>query len=172
MMHTQSSFLDNCKLNKDVVGEVIIQVIENDTITIAKPNLIVAKARHILSHLLGSGDSDYAISRLVLGGGGCNPNDMFVPIPPTVNDIGLYDLVTFSKPAAGITFKPTPENSNSVLFTFIVNKEEGNGTGTAIYNELGLFTTNNHMFSRVTFPSISKTNQIKLIITWEIKFPI
>ena len=68
------------------------------------------------------------------------------------------------------TYLPTPPAETSVKFTVVVEKAEGNGTGTVAYTEAGLFCSDSTMFARETFPAIVKNSTRRVTFEWSILF--
>jgi hypothetical protein len=69
-------------------------------------------------------------------------------------------------------------NTSSVTFEAIVDVGEGNGGGTQIYSEAGLFTfnetlvsggiPNSGLFAIKNFPILTKTAELRLVFDWTI----
>jgi len=131
------------------------------------------------------------ISWLGVGDGGTNPSDPFNPAPPISTDVDLYHSVPISAtdttcadyhdgffykaPIDEITFEQDTLNDDSWLIVRTVTNiglERCNGQQ---INEAGLFTavTNAsgyegpfHLFARITFPTLIKTQTRELIFVW------
>jgi hypothetical protein len=133
-----------------------------------------------------------------VGHGGCTESDPLIPIPPTNSDTDLnepniissdpeaeysdwYDSTSEvgwrKKNLGSITFEEDPNNDNSYLIIRVetlLNVGEADGT---IINEVGLFTAASavphylgpfHLYARVTFSSIPKTPERRLLFSWYI----
>lgn len=154
-------------------GRVRCFVEENGVKTLAheKSNLIVNGARKALAHLCGEASVSYRLDSFKLGTGGHAPGDILTPVSPTVTDADL-ETSFFTK---GIShgsdvYLPTPPDETSIMFTVVVEKFEGNGTGTVAYTEAGLFCQNGTMFARETFPAIVKNSTRRITFEWSILF--
>jgi len=128
-----------------------------------------------------------------IGRGGANPGDPFNPSPPLNSDVNLYDDVPISPtdttcadfhdgffykaPIDDISFEVDPFNEGAWLVlrtTTILGLDRALGEEV---NEAGLFTALSdssgytgpfHLFARITFPTIVKTNNRELIFVWYI----
>jgi len=128
-----------------------------------------------------------------VGKGGANPGDPFNPSPPLNSDINLYEDVPISPtdatcadfhdgffykaPIDDITFEVDPVNEGAWLIlrtTTILGLDRALGEE---INEAGLFTALSdvsgyggpfHLFARITFPTLVKTNNRELIFIWYI----
>jgi hypothetical protein len=137
-----------------------------------KSNLIVNGARKALAHLISDANSIYKIDYFKLGTGGHAPGDILTPVSPTITDTDLEEPA-FSKAIdhGNDTYLPTPPAETSVKFTVVVEKAEGNGSGTVAYCEAALFCNDNAtMFARETFPAIVKNSTRRITFEWSILF--
>lgn len=147
-----------------------------------KPNLIVNGARYVLAKLLIEDPNDVTlynnsrITKMKFGTDGQSGGDPLVPVAPTVSDTGLntetltldmQDTVNQPDPYWG--FEPMGDES-SVRFTAIMGTTVGNGAGTVTYTEAGLFTKDDVMFARETFPSLVKNSSRVITFEWLILF--
>jgi len=154
-------------------------------------NIIVNPARSNMAHIIADGDSSRLINTLKLGDGGmkisgtdpCDPDHIRPPLQ-TETDLdplgtGSYVFI-LNEGEAFPWYEDPPEFlpvgvETSVKFTFIVEKTEGNGTGTQVYTEAGLFTrgtdgTDGVMFAEETFVALVKNANRKIIFTWTILY--
>lgn len=149
-------------------------------------NIVVNGSRKILAKLLAHGRivgesdlNDYIVSKCKFGNRN-QANDIMVttadPIP-TVNDFRLVDNDPFSVQGEGKFVVSSIENPSanawSVTFQIIMDVNEGNELGTddfRNYTEMGLFSTNDTMYARKTFPSFVKLLGRKLVVFWTIVF--
>lgn len=164
------SFQDTITLK----GSVKCWVEEEDgikTLHHEKHNLIVNGARKALAHLIAERPEIYRIDYFKLGTGGHVPGDILTPVSPTITDTGLEELA-FTKAIDHLNdvYLPTPPAETSVKFVVVVEKAEGNGSGTVAYCEAGLFTNNNTLFARETFPAIVKNSTRRITFEWSILF--
>jgi len=136
-----------------------------------KSNLIVNGARKALAHLIAEAAAIYRIDYFKLGTGGHAPGDILTPVSPTITDTQLEELA-FTKAIDHVndTYLPTPPAETSVKFTVVVEKAEGNGSGTVAYTEAGLFCSDGTMFARETFPAIVKNSTRRVTFEWSILF--
>lgn len=137
-----------------------------------KSNLIVNGARKALAHLIGEVPAQYRIDYFKLGTGGHAPGDILTPVSPTINDTAL-EAEAFSKAIdhGNDTYLPAPPAETSVKFTVVVEKAEGNGTGTVAYCEAGLVCGDGTtLFARETFPAIVKNSTRRITFEWSILF--
>jgi len=130
---------------------------------------------------------------LGVGSGGCAPSDPFNPNPPVSTDTGLYTDVPISdtnpvcaderngyfykKPIEAFEFQQDPYNDNSWLIIQTVSRISVSECLGEYISEAGLFTSLEntpgyagpfHLFSRVTFPTIAKTDTRQLLFIWYI----
>lgn len=155
-------------------GNVKCFIEEDGVVTLhhEKSNLIVNGARKALAHLIAEVPTIYRIDYFKLGTGGHVVGDILTPISPTINDVALEEEV-FSKAInhGDDTYLPTPPAETSVKFTVVLEKAEGNGTGTVAYTEAGLFCNDGvTMFARETFPAIVKNSTRRVTFEWSILF--
>lgn len=144
--------------NEKVCGRVTLRVIEDDkVISVQKRNLIVNGMKPVLAHLSSEADAQYQVANFSAGSG---------TTAPAVGNTGLESLQFGPKAIASHSFPGSPSET-SVLYYFTMEKAEGNGGGTVDYAELGLFTTNGIMVSRVTFDPIQKNVNRKFEFEWE-----
>ena len=136
-----------------------------------KHNLIVNGARKALAHLIAQRPADYEIDTFELGTGGHVSGDILTPVSPTILDTDL-EIPAFTKAIDHLVdvYLPTSPNETSVKFTIVVEKAEGNGSGTVAYCEAGLFCANTTLFARETFPAIVKNSTRKVTFEWSILF--
>lgn len=154
-------------------GSVKCFIEENGETTLhhEKHNLIVNGARKALAHLIGQATAIYRVDTFQLGTGGHLPDDILTPVSPTITDVAL-EASAFSKVIdhGNDVYNPAPPNETAIMFTVIVEKYEGNGTGIVAYTEAGLFTQNGTLFARETFPAIVKNSSRKVTFQWSILF--
>lgn len=136
-------------------------------------NLIVNGAKMVMANLLATAPSTYKIGNLELGTMGHDPvGGILVPVPPEVGDEGLNDT-SADRPDLAQSIPPVVGPAgveNTVMFTYVLDKADGNGDGVVAYTEAGLFTVSGIMFARETFPAIVKTSARKITFEWSIIF--
>jgi hypothetical protein len=154
-------------------GNVKCWIEEEGVVTLhhEKSNLIVNGARKALAHLIAEANAIYRIDTFKLGTGGHLPGDILTPVSPTITDTDLEEL-QFTKAIDHLqdTYLPTPPAETSVKFTVVVEKAEGNGSGTVAYTEAGLYCQNGTLFARETFPAIVKNSTRRVVFEWSILF--
>lgn len=138
-------------------------------IIVDKKNMIVNGSRSALAHLIAEAQVSEAITTIEIGTEGHEPGDPYTPVSPTISDTALEDVSPFSKALEFFTYLPIGVET-SVMFTFNIEKAEGNGSGIVLYTEAGLFTSGDTMFARNTFPAIVKTADRKIVFEWTIVF--
>lgn len=163
---------------KPMKGAVKVYVEENGNNVLVwdDPNLIVDGARKALTHLIAAGDTNYKVSTIKLGTKGHNlsTGNLLEPVAPKVSDTGLIDATssvyseTISNSGNGYVFQGTGDTS--VKFSIVMEKTEGNGSGTVAYTEAGLFCANGTLFARETFPAIVKNANRRITFEWTILF--
>lgn len=91
-------------------------------------------------------------------------------IPPNTQD--WYDIDTY-KFGNGSDVNGVKDYDQNITFEATMAGVQGNSTTTTpiVYREAGLFTNNNIMFARTTFPSITKTEDLALKFSWNLSLP-
>lgn len=137
-------------------------------------NLIVDGAKMVLANLLATAPATYKIDTMQLGTMGHDEGaGILVPVPPEHDDDSLNDPSVLLEAILDQSIPPVvgpPGVENTVMFTFVLEKDKGNGTGVVAYTEAGLFTGEGDMFARETFPAIVKTSVRKITFEWSIIF--
>lgn len=137
-------------------------------------NLVVNAARKIMRDLMLNDDSvagpnKYRITNMKFGNKGHLDNNILVAVPPKLTDTRLNQTDAnqiYSKVANRVGLGDT-----SIVYTVTLLNEEANLTdGTFAITEAGLFTGNNELFARKTFPVLAKTNTRSFRIEWTINF--
>jgi hypothetical protein len=154
-------------------GNVLAIIEEGDRRWIAheKYNMIVNLARPAMSALLAEADTDYIVDTFKIGTQGHDlvTPDILTPVSPSVTDTDLIDGSPFEKAIDHYNYLPIL-SPTSVQFVAILEKAEGNGTGTVTYTEAGLWMAGGNMFARETFPAIVKNSSRKVTFYWSILF--
>ena len=111
--------------------------------------------------------------------------DLDTEVPINATDVACGDLRSgnyYKHPLDSIEFQQDAANSDKWLIvkvTTTIGTDDGNGSGSQILNEAGLFTAASSsgsysgdffLFSRVTFPSIVKDTSRQLVFMWYIYF--
>jgi hypothetical protein len=129
---------------------------------IVKHNLVVNKGYDLVSKWAsGENFESDRILYVATGTGGHVEGHVELPVPPSVDDIGLSEeiarkpILEFSNPSANVTRFRT---------TFITSESVGTIT------ECGLFSFSGQLFARATFAGIVKTGGFNLIVNWDVTF--
>lgn len=139
-----------------------------NNITIKDDNIIVNTSFDILKNLIVDGDSAYNINRVKIGNGGIlnsNIKEALVTETDLYNPLESKDVPVSYSPADVLV----DSINKTIKYTWIFETNEGNGAGTRVYNEAGLFSDNGIMFSKKNFSEVIKTSSKKMIINWTIK---
>lgn len=147
------------------------------------PNVVVHSSRKILAKLLAhgrvtGGDSldYYIITKCKFGN--CNiANDTMVTTAPVVSadDTALVEDSGNLFVVSGTNFtveSVTQLEGNAWATTFmaVMDVNEGYGSSYRNYTEMGLYSENDILFARKTYPSFIKTADRKLVVFWTIVF--
>jgi molybdopterin-binding protein len=126
------------------------------------PNTILRKGREALAACLANdiGDSyDFYVARMLFGDGGTSGGTTkFV----NTNRNGLFGVTRANK---GVISQVNPDIPSQVIFTSVITYSEANG---ATLNEMALQMNNGNLYSMVTFPDLTKTEQMQLTWSWSI----
>lgn len=124
------------------------------------PNLVVLGASSILANLVATGNGAYLLDTIKIGTGSTGS--------VLTSDVSLVDsapeVLTLSSYSID---ELTPGN---VTFSFTMGTGVGNGGGSKIYNEAGLFSNGGVMFAREIFTNLEKTNTRSITWQWTISF--
>lgn len=157
-------------------GSVRITVFEKDEIKQQQQsNKLVYNIHRVLTHLLGQAISentpslsgnpaDYRISKMKFGTSDriteVETTDLVAFVPKSVTE-NFYSLES-------VIYSDGASTDSDIKFTVFMNTAEGNGSGTVIYNEAGLYTANGIMIARATFSGIQKTPSTSILFEWTI----
>ncbi len=135
--------------------------------------MLVNDSRKALARLVATGESASVITTLKLGDEGhqLTPTvDYFTAVSPTVSDEDLNSTV-YTETITEYEFLPDATDTTSVKFTIVIGVDEANTVGGVTkITEAGLFTAGGDLFSRETFPVISKTDTRQITIEFTILF--
>ncbi len=138
-------------------------------------NLLVYNVHTVLSHLVGQAISEgsptlpatpesYQINKMKIGKSDniteVKMTDVIDPEPRNLTT-SFYDMET----TAYITDVST---DSEVKYSAFMEIDEGNGEGSVIYREAGLFTNNEIMIARSAFSGIQKNAAISILFEWTI----
>lgn len=106
--------------------------------------------------------NSYYISRMIFGDGGVDSSGNTKPVPES--RYSLYGSKLLSKP---VIASIDPKIRTEVIFTSVISYSEGNGI---VLSEMALQMANDELYSMVTFPNLTKTEQIQITWNWRINF--
>jgi molybdopterin-binding protein len=106
--------------------------------------------------------NSFYISRMIFGDGGVNDNDKTKSVAES--RYSLYGTKILTKP---VIASIDPKVRTEVIFTSVVSYSEGNGS---VLNEMALQMANGELYSMVTFPNLTKTENIQITWNWRINF--
>lgn len=135
-----------------VTGRVTIDMYDSAGMRFSRTevnNTVVESGRTLLARLLAGGAG--TVTHLAIGRG---------VVPPSAGDTALGDEV------ARVLAVPLPVTTPEVVFRAVLPA----GDGTGALSEVGLFTApaGGELFSRATFPSITKQPWAVALISWTI----
>ena len=113
-------------------------------------NLVVTLGKTNIAKLLGGNAAGKKISKIAIGTGSATP---------AVTDTTLTGM--FSKAISGVTYP----DSNSVMFSWSLETDEGNGI---TIKEFGLLNDDNVLCARKIRADIVKTSAVRLVGTWKV----
>ena len=119
-------------------------------------NLIVKTGKNLEAHFL-AGASVGGITKIGFGTGGS--------VPTAVTDVGITGGVM--KATTNTSYLISDAAYNQAKFSATMLSEDGNGS---TFNELGLFTANNTMFSRLCISPKAKDITTEINADWVISF--
>jgi len=144
----ESYFIKNTILRKG--KEALAATLANSTISLTQ---------------LEGGPSErnsFYISRMVFGNGGIDDNNQTKPVAESRHS--LYGTRVLIKP---VIVSIDPKIRTEVIFTSVASYSEGNGS---VLNEMALQMANGELYSMVTFPNLTKTENIQITWNWRINF--
>lgn len=128
------------------------------------PNTILRKGREALAASLANdiGDSfDFYISRMLFGDGG-TAGGSTKRVDTSRN--GLFGVTRANK---SVISQVDPDTPSQVIFTSVVSYSEANGY---TLNEMALQMNSGDFYSMVTFPDLTKTEQMQITWNWRLSF--
>lgn len=146
-------------------GEVTLELRDSHDVIIARRhcNLTVNQFRERQADW-ASQDFAQKIDEIAIGGGGHDPGDPNIPIPPTESDTAL-DIQESIKTVTSVT------QPDSFSAQFSVDFTTADVTDPTSITEAGLFTDpGTIMVARVTFPELIITGILTLTVTWKLVF--
>lgn len=131
-------------------------------------NIVTTNGRIRVAELL-TGESAAFVTKLAIGDGGAPQGDLLTPITPVKSDSALvHELargtVTPSRLGQVLTFTATFLTASLADVDFI-------DAANKVVNEAGLFTSDNVLFARKTFPSVpfAPGDRVGFVGEWEIE---
>lgn len=126
------------------------------------PNTILRKGREAIAASLANEVEEvynFYIHRMLFGDGGTSGGQTrFV----NTSRNGLFGITRASKP---VIASIDPNIPSQVIFTSVVTFSEANGY---TLNEMALQMSSGDLYSMVTFPDLTKTEQLQLVFNWRI----
>lgn len=126
------------------------------------PNTILRTGRYAIASGLANdiGDQfDFYVNKMLFGDGGTSGGA--VKFVDTARN-GLFGITRANKSVAA---QVDPSIPSQVIFTSVVSYSEANGY---TLNEMALQMNTGDLYSMVTFPDLTKTEQMQLTFNWRI----
>lgn len=152
--------------NQRVQGfvDVCIEDLNKNKVFYTMQNAILKKGKEALAMSLANEIGDmysFYISKMVFGDGGTLNSS------PKIVDgdrSSLFGQKVISKP---IIANIDPSITSQVVFTSVIKYSEINGK---VINEMALEMNNGNLYSMVTFPNLTKTENMQITWNWRINF--
>jgi hypothetical protein len=152
--------------NQRVQGfvDVCIEDLNKNKVFYTMQNAILKKGKEALAMSLANEIGDmysFYISKMVFGDGGTLNSS------PKIVDgdrSSLFGRKVISKP---IIANIDPSITSQVVFTSVIKYSEINGS---VINEMALEMNNGNLYSMVTFPNLTKTENMQITWNWRINF--
>jgi len=142
----------------------IIERLDGSKELIEFPNTILRKGREALAASLTNeigDDFDFYISRMLFGDGGTTGGAV-KRVDTSRN--GLFGVTRANK---SVISQVDPDIPSQAIFTSVIAYSEANGY---TLNEMALQMNNGDLYSMVTFPDLSKTEQVQITFNWRISY--
>ena len=152
--------------NQRVQGfvDVCIEDLNKNKVFYTMKNTILKKGKEALAMSLANEIGDmysFYISKMIFGDGGAlNSSPKIVDGDRNV----LFGQKVISKP---IIANIDPSITSQVVFTSVIKYSEINGS---VINEMALEMNNGNLYSMVTFPNLTKTENMQITWNWRINF--
>lgn len=144
--------------------QVVIDYRNGERAVIEFPNTILQKGRQALASSLANdvGSSfNFFVARMLFGDGGTTGGSTkFVD----THRNGLFGITRANKP---VISQVDPNITSQVIFTSVVSYAEANGY---TLNEMALQMNTGDLYSMVTFPDLTKTEQMQITWNWRLSF--
>jgi hypothetical protein len=144
--------------------QAIIDYKSGERAVIEFPNTILRTGRNALAASLANdvgGQFNFYISRMLFGDGGTAGG--VVKFVDTARN-GLFGITRANKP---VIAQVDPNIPSQVIFTSVVAYSEANGY---TLNEMALQMNTGDFYSMVTFPDLTKTDQMQITWNWRLSF--
>ena len=128
------------------------------------PNTVLLTGRRALARSLANnyGDSyDFFVARMLFGDGGTQSG------VKKIVDAGRNGLFGVTRSAKPVIANIDEEIPAQVIFTSVITFDEVVGV---TLNEMALQMANGDLFSMVTFPNLSKTEDMQITWNWRMNF--
>jgi len=150
----------------NVYGHVqaVIEYKSGEKTVIEFPNTILRTGRNALAASLANdvgSQFNFFISRMLFGDGGTAGG--VVKFVDTARN-GLFGITRANKP---VIAQVDPNIPSQVIFTSVVAYSEANGY---TLNEMALQMNTGDFYSMVTFPDLTKTDQMQITWNWRLSF--
>lgn len=153
-------------IDKDKTEKGSIEIILNDSIFYKGPNRIVGSSRSVkAASILGGPSADYIASLRLGNSGALTPPPVFENEKNLINNIYEIPLGFDIDPRPYIEDDPLGRALSSVVtWTGIVPVDLA-----LVFDEAGLFSLNGYMWSRATFPVVTKPSGTTMSFRWKIQ---
>jgi hypothetical protein len=132
-------------------------------------NVVTTLGRKRVAELLTGVSTDF-VTDMALGDGGAPQSDLLTPIVPVLSDTVLaHELIR--NPMSSATVNGQTAVFLASFLTASLTPLSFIDPANQVINEAGLFTSDNILFARKTFPSIpfSPADRVGVIAEWEIE---
>ena len=159
---------DGIKFKTDITVLLTRNGIPFDTIPVGS-NIITDSGKSNMAHLLvGDDTANRQVITMAWSDEGHNPLSPTSPTPPLATNTELYGDTILSK---SVTYSfPAGSSGTSVQLEASIEENEGNGSGSQAYSEVGLFDVTGRLIGHKTFGLITKTNAFGMIFRYTIQF--
>lgn len=132
-------------------------------------NTITHLGRANMAHLFAGDDvANRSVHEFRFGDGGHVPSNPVLAVPTAAVDTDLYGDTIITK-LVSYNF-PDGASAGKVAFECEISANEGNGTGSQPYSEVGLFDTQGRMLAHKAFGLITKSEAIGLAFRYSFLF--
>jgi hypothetical protein len=132
-------------------------------------NIITDLGRSNMAHILAGDDAaNRIVTEVRFGDGGHTVGDPTTPLAPSASDTDLNGSTIIVK-ATSFDF-PDGSGGSKVRFTATVAANEGNGSGSQAYSEVGLYDQTGRMMTHKTFGLVTKSDAFSIAINYTILF--